>query len=115
MLFQREGVEVVLKIQLPAFGIRELGRHVGAVEADAAGDGGEQGLARNGGFGVLVIHLHRKRDEGAGDVSVGKREAASLGDFPHVGGEPVEHGVGGDGGRGGSRSYPGFMADEVFK
>jgi len=45
VLFEGEGVEVVLEIQLPALGAGQRSRHIGAVEADAAGDGAEQGLA----------------------------------------------------------------------
>ena len=59
--------EVVLEVQLPAFGTGERGRHVGAVEADAAGKTSlNKVLAsrQSAASGVLVIHLHGEGHEG---------------------------------------------------
>ena len=118
MFFEAEVLgQPVLEILLPALGVGEAGRYVGAVEADAAGDGLIQSAARDGGVGILVVELHGEGNEGVGDVLVGEGETAGLGDFFKVGGEAVEHGVGGNGGRAGCRvgGYADLVAQEVFE
>ena len=82
MFRERQAVEIVLEIQVPAFGVREIGGDIGAVEADATGDIAEQHLPmiRTAG-GLFVVFLHGEGHQGAGDMFVGEGEAAVLGYF----------------------------------
>ena len=87
--------QVVGKVQRIALGGIQRRGDVAALEAEAAGDGGEEGLVAVGGSrGVLVVHLHGEGDQGLRQVAVRQGQAAFLGNSLQVRGEAVEHLVG---------------------
>lgn len=80
MLFLGEGVQIVLKIHLPPFGIIQIGCYVGAVETDATGQAlAVEALPRTviGGFGLADTSgaMFQPRADSAGRLSGATRAA----------------------------------------